>query len=289
MTRYAFFGACALSVTVALAQTANVEYVAAGPQTVSPSGQLNVRVRITNTGSGTWSPVSTFECPTLDLLNNARCLNYPLQFGSYGLQFLVYPRANGQPDFSTWWVGHANTATEVQPAQTTEVARSLSVTNLPAGDYVLLSYMVRNWLYAFGPNGALANPQQTYDGSARFYFRVALDSTPPSITYSGLIAGNCSIWPPNSEMIKVGTISASDADSGLASLNVTVSTMDSTGTSGDYSAVQNPDGSWAVNLRATRGGSGTGRVYQIAVQARDNAGNTNNATKNCTVPHDQGN
>jgi hypothetical protein len=44
----------------------------------------------------------------------------------------------------------------------------------------------------------------------------------------------------------------------------------------------------SVQLRATRDGSGDGRVYTITFSVRDANGNATTATSKVTVPHDQG-
>jgi hypothetical protein len=42
-----------------------------------------------------------------------------------------------------------------------------------------------------------------------------------------------------------------------------------------------------VQVRASRLGSGDGRIYTITAQASDLAGNTATAVSACLVPHDQ--
>jgi hypothetical protein len=43
----------------------------------------------------------------------------------------------------------------------------------------------------------------------------------------------------------------------------------------------------AVNLRAERGGQGSGRIYTITVQRRDFSGNVGTQTTMVAVPRDQ--
>jgi hypothetical protein len=46
-------------------------------------------------------------------------------------------------------------------------------------------------------------------------------------------------------------------------------------------------GPLAMNLRAERAGSGSGRVYTIAITCADRAGNTSTTTARVRVAHDQ--
>ena len=89
-------------------------------------------------------------------------------------------------------------------------------------------------------------------------------------------------------MKQVAVVDAKDAVSGLASLDVTV-TSNEPSDPGDPDFAVTPDGSggFAVSLRAERLGSGSGRVYTITGQAKDLAGNVETRSATCTVAHDQ--
>jgi len=114
----------------------------------------------------------------------------------------------------------------------------------------------------------------------------APDAAPPAI--SGMPT-SCSIWPPNNKLVTVAVISAADPGSGVAAFSVT-------GASNEPSDPKNPDivisgsgvGPRVVQLRASRLGTGDGRVYTITATATDRAGNTASSVATCTVPHDQG-
>jgi hypothetical protein len=115
-----------------------------------------------------------------------------------------------------------------------------------------------------------------------------IDKTPPII--SGMPSPGCSLWPPNHNFVQVGTVTATDALSGLApgSLNVT-------GTSNEPSDPSDPDiritagaaGGFVVQLRAERLGDVNGRTYTLTATTKDVADNITTATAICTVPHDQ--
>ncbi|HEV7500195.1 MAG TPA: phosphodiester glycosidase family protein [Vicinamibacteria bacterium] len=115
---------------------------------------------------------------------------------------------------------------------------------------------------------------------------VKLDGGAPAI--NGLPGSGCSLWPPNHKMKQVAVVSASDAVSGVASLEVTV-TSNEPSDPGDPDFAVTPDGSggFAVSLRAERLGGGSGRIYTIAATATDLAGNLTTASAFCTVAHDQ--
>jgi hypothetical protein len=115
---------------------------------------------------------------------------------------------------------------------------------------------------------------------------VKLDGGAPAI--NGLPGRGCSLWPPNHKMKQVAVVTGADAVSGVASLEVTV-TSNEPSDPGDPDFAVTPDGSggFAVSLRAERLGGGSGRVYTIAATATDLAGNLTTASATCTVAHDQ--
>ena len=126
-----------------------------------------------------------------------------------------------------------------------------------------------------------------YGYKVRSFVRIS-DTTPPVIY--GMPASGCTLWPANGKMVRIATITATDALSGLAAGSFKV-----TGTSNEPSDLNNPDvvitpnasGGYDVQLRADRLGSRAGRVYTLNATATDLAGNTATVTATCTVPHDQ--
>jgi hypothetical protein len=119
---------------------------------------------------------------------------------------------------------------------------------------------------------------------------VKIDKTRPLI--SGMPAG-CSLWPPNHNLVTVGTVTATDALAGLAPDLFQVSGTSSEGPldpqSPDIVISPNSAGGFVVQLRAERSGNGEGRVYTLTATATDLAGNSTTSTARCTVPHDKGN
>jgi hypothetical protein len=118
---------------------------------------------------------------------------------------------------------------------------------------------------------------------------VQIDKTPPVVF--GMPASGCTLWPPNNQMVQVATITAADTLSGLApgSFQLTGSSNEpsSDPTKPDIVITPNGSGGYAVQLRAARSGSGTGRIYTLQATATDLAGNTVTSTATCTVPHGQ--
>jgi hypothetical protein len=118
---------------------------------------------------------------------------------------------------------------------------------------------------------------------------VVVDKAPPVI--AGMPSAGCTLWPVDLKFVQVATVTASDLLSGVA-----LGTFSVTGTSNEPSDPSHPDilikpngsGGFAVQLRADRLGTGTGRIYTLTAQATDRAGNSVISTATCKVPHDQG-
>ena len=108
-------------------------------------------------------------------------------------------------------------------------------------------------------------------------FTVNVDRTAPTVT--GLPTDPCVIWPPDERMVHVADLAGHDALSGVASLRVTATA--------DESADRDIEiAGGSVDVRATRDGGGTGRVYTVFATVTDRAGNLMEAQATCTVPHD---
>ena len=110
-----------------------------------------------------------------------------------------------------------------------------------------------------------------------------IDRTAPAIT--GLPAG-CVLWPPNSRMVGVATISAGGGASPLASFGVAAASSEpANSTEPDIAVAGAGLEPRTVSLRAERSGKGGGRVYSMNAQATDAAGNTSRVSADCVVPH----
>jgi virginiamycin B lyase len=125
--------------------------------------------------------------------------------------------------------------------------------------------------------------------SAPAFVNVNVDKTLPVI--SGIPAPGCSLWPPSGDLVQVAIVAAKDVLSGLAPGSFQVN-----GISNEPSDPAIPDivvtpgdasGSFVVQLRSRRLGTGNGRVYTIIATAKDNAGNIATTSGTCVVRHDQ--
>jgi hypothetical protein len=116
--------------------------------------------------------------------------------------------------------------------------------------------------------------------------RFIADSEFPVI--AGMPRPGCTLWPPDNKLVTVATVTASDAGSGMASLEVTGTSSEPSGSEPDI-VVTGSGWQRVVQLRAKRlGTTAPGRIYTLTAVARDLAGNTATATETCRVPHDMG-
>jgi hypothetical protein len=116
-----------------------------------------------------------------------------------------------------------------------------------------------------------------------------VDDTPPTIAQ--LTATPNSLWPANNKMVPVSVSAvASDTCDGNVSASCRIVSVNS---NEPVNASTSPGwqitGPLTLSLLAQRSGAGAGRVYTIAVQCSDGAGNTALKSVVVTVPHDQGN
>jgi hypothetical protein len=95
-------------------------------------------------------------------------------------------------------------------------------------------------------------------------------------------------------MHTVATVSASDICDSSASVAITVTSNEPDNglgdgdTAGDWAVIDNGNGTYSVQVRAERGGKGTGRIYTITATATDDSGNSSSASGQVKVPHSKG-
>jgi len=132
------------------------------------------------------------------------------------------------------------------------------------------------------------------DGHGNFSFQnqlVIVKDTLPPIVFRVVATPNV-LWPPNHKMIPiVVSIAVTDNCGGaIASRIIDVTSNEPINGLGDGDAA--PD--WeitrplALNLRAERSGTGTGRIYTIKIESRDHVGLITISTVTVEVPKSQG-
>ncbi len=120
---------------------------------------------------------------------------------------------------------------------------------------------------------------------------VVVDTTPPVIVSAS--ADPAVLWPPNHKLVDV-KVHARVADSCSATTWKITKVTSNEPVKGPGSGHTEPDwtitGDHTLKLRAERSGNGDGRIYTIALQAKDAAGNLSAIKKvTVTVPKSQGN
>lgn len=116
---------------------------------------------------------------------------------------------------------------------------------------------------------------------------INIDKTPPTLACS---ATPNVLWPPNNKLVPVNTpVALNDSLSGTAGFQLlAVSSNEPYSGTGDVVGWQVGTANTSGQLRATRLGTGTGRIYTLSYSGQDRAGNTAACSATVTVPHDQG-
>jgi len=137
----------------------------------------------------------------------------------------------------------------------------------------------RHTLYFFSVDGA-------GNFEAQQHVAINIDTTAPTVACSATPA---TLWPPNGELVGVTvTVTVSDAGSGPAGFTLLGVTTNEGGIASEMAGFVVGTSSTQGQLRATRDGSGSGRVYTLTYQGSDQAGNTATCSTTVVVPHDQG-
>lgn len=190
----------------------------------------------------------------------------------------------GFPGFPTWHLGPA-TVTLIATAGSNPVA--VTYYSLDGGPYqvYIAPFSVSDdgvhhlSFYSADTSGLQETPHSLV---------INIDSTPPAI--SGMPGSSCVLWPPNQQLVKVAVVRAQDTTAGLVPGSFTVSGVSSESSdpkAQDVEIIPDGSGGFIVELRASRLGNGTGRVYTLQAAATDMAGNRSIVNATCVVPHDQ--
>ena len=118
-----------------------------------------------------------------------------------------------------------------------------------------------------------------------------VDTTPPTIT--GVTATPGLLWPPDHTMraVSLAAVATDNCDIAVECSSASASSSEPENGLGDGDTA--PDarlvGAFAAMLRAERSGSGTGRIYSIAMVCKDASGNSALGNATVTVPNNRGN
>src|SRR5207248_9671641 len=107
-------------------------------------------------------------------------------------------------------------------------------------------------------------------------------STPPDIT--DISANPAVLWPPNNKMVDVNIDYNVAARCGTPTCTLSVASNEPLTRTSDWTVA----GPHAVELRASREGDGSGRVYTVTIACQDARGNASSGTTTVLVPRDQG-
>ena len=142
-------------------------------------------------------------------------------------------------------------------------------------------------LFAIGTTEVTVSTTDIYGTTVTDTFNVTVqDTTAP--TFNSLTASPNQLLVPNHKMVPV-TITADVTDvvdPSPVTRIISVTSNEPANGNGDGNSA--PDweitGDLTLNLRAERSGTGSGRIYTITVESRDNAGNVSTQTVTVTVP-----
>jgi hypothetical protein len=148
---------------------------------------------------------------------------------------------------------------------------------------------------SIAPGGELRIPSLTVDGVYDVTFHavdvlgnaeqprtvtVRVDRAAPAVR--GLPTAPCLVWPPNRRMVQVADVVGHDALSGVAAVDVAVTSNEPAEDDDDIAVVGG-----SVAVRAVRDGRGIGRTYTVEAVVTDRAGNATADRATCEVRHDQ--
>jgi hypothetical protein len=152
------------------AQTAEVSFIRVGPARVAPGERVEFTLRVKNTGTSAWSPISSAACHEL-ALGASTCLPYPNDSGKYGIQLLAFKMDDPNPysDASYRW-GIIPLPRVIGPGETVDISDYFMAPSQP-GRYTLAGYPLILWWYSFSSR-ILNTPQDVYNLTPRFDFQV---------------------------------------------------------------------------------------------------------------------
>jgi len=182
----------------------------------------------------------------------------------------------------------ANIVRPADAGQPTAVVTYAATTGDNCGGVNLVSSHPSGTAFPIGVTTVtLTATDSTGNVTARAFTVTVTDGQAP--TLSGAAVDKPVLWSPNHQMVDINVSYLVADNSGNVATSLSVSSNEPPNgtadgnTSYDWQVVSNR----LVRLRAERAGSGTGRLYTIAITARDHAGNTTVRTVTVSVPRSQ--
>jgi hypothetical protein len=195
----------------------------------------------------------------------------------------------------------------VQPPQITQqpvgttlcTGQSLSLSVTATGDGLTYQWQ-RNGTNIPGATSATYTVASVSSADSGNYDVVVSGSEPPSVTSNtvlvtveppptiSLTLSPNELWPPNNKLNTITATVTTTGDCTPLSVQLVSITANESLQPGDVQNASLGTDDPSFDLRATRDGSGTGRMYTATYSVTDAAGNTATASATVTVPHDQG-
>lgn len=137
--------------------------------------------------------------------------------------------------------------------------------------------------FALGSTTVHCTASDSRGNTAAGSFEVSvIDTHPPAIV--SISATPDTLWPPNHQMVPVAvSVTVTDDVDTSPTCRIYLIASSEPQTSVDWTIT----GQLTADLRAERGGSGSGRTYTLSVECLDDAANRSTGTVTVVVPHDK--
>src|ERR1043166_1977117 len=166
---------------------------------------------------------------------------------------------------------------------------AIQTNHVPAGTPSTPTNVTLSAKLALGTNAVTVTATDTAGNSSSCLTTITIVDTTPPVIESASATPNA-LWPPNHQLVAINVQARVTDTCGPATwkiIGVTSNEASDAKGSGKTAPDWQITGDHSLKLRAERSGKGSGRIYTIAIQAKDTSGNTASKTLTVTVPHDQ--